>query len=131
MKQNEHIATIESPESMRAAMECLPAVLAKLLGSEIVLATYGWGCNLHPELCYIPVQVGTSWLGRFIEDSVQQRIVVPGYSDFIFSVRTGELEIEFCHEHHIHISGTNTSLISAILAVPAFSAATLHQPPCK
>jgi hypothetical protein len=121
MKPNERISPVVSPPQLRGAMEALPQALISLLGNSIVHATYGYGCHLHPELCYIAVKVGTSWLGRFIDESLQQRIVVPGESDFIFVAREGELEVEFCHEGHVHLSGTNQNLMSQLLAMPVFA----------
>ena len=122
-KPNELVSPVVPPLQQREAMEALPDALACIVGNEILRATYGHGCHLHPELCYIPVRVGTSWLARFIHDSLHQRIVVPGESDFILVVRDGELEIEFCHEGHIHVSGTNHDLIAKLLAIPVFNVA--------
>lgn len=102
-------------------LRALPTTLANLLGSEIVEAMYGWGANLHIDLCWKPMGVGTAWLDRFIRESLNPTIIVPGGSDFIFTVRGGALEIRFCHESDLHVSGTDQELISRFIAMAPFS----------
>ena len=120
-KTNEQVIADASLEQRRKALDALPALLVSLLGSQVISATYGYGSYLHPDLCYIPMKVGTSWLERFIRESLEQRIVVLGESDFTFFVQDGRLEIEFCHEGHIHVSGTDRQLIAEVLRHPAFA----------
>jgi hypothetical protein len=120
-KPNEVISAVLSSSEMQKAIENLPQALNSIMGNSLLQAMYGHGCNLHAELCYIPVKVGTSWLERFIHNSLQQRIVVPCESDFIFIIQEGKLEVEFCHEGHIHISGTNPELIGKLLENPVFA----------
>ena len=120
-KIDESVSPILSAVDLLQVMEQFPSVLNALLGNVIIKAMYGYGCHLHPELCYLPVQVGTSWLQRFIRESLQQQIVVPCQSDFIFIIQDGELEVEFCHEGHVHISGTNPILVAEFLQSPAFA----------
>lgn len=133
VKLNETISPVLSALQMKEAMEQLPQALSSLIGNSILQAMYGYGCYLHPELCYIPVKVGTTWLERFIRESLQQRIVVPCQSDLVFIMQEGGLEVEFCHEGHIHVSGTNQELVSRFLLVPEFAfiakAGTSHGSP--
>jgi hypothetical protein len=102
-------------------LRALPTTLTDLLGSERVEAMYGWGANLHIDLCWKPMEVGTAWLDRFIRESLNPSIIVPGQSDFIFTVRGGALEIRFCHESDVHVSGTDSELICRFITTPPFS----------
>lgn len=109
-----------SPEEVRAGMLALPAVVRKLVGECIIVAKYGWACELHPQLCHIPMQVGIAWLDRFIDDSLRQKIVIPGECDFIFEV-PGRLQIIFCHERDFHAGGTDKELLQAFLSQAPFN----------
>ena len=120
-RPNERVSSELSGEELRAAILALPTVLKELVGNCILVATYGHGSYLHPDLCYTPMKVGTSWLDRFVHDSLDQRIIVPGKSDFSFVVPEGRLEIEFCHDGHIHVSGSDTELLGRLLAKPQFT----------
>lgn len=121
-RPNEVVSNVRSPDELLAAIEGLPAILRALAGETIVSAYYGYGCNLHPDICYLPMKVGTAWIDRFIRDSLQQRIVVPGKSDFSFTIHGGKLEVEFCHDGHIHVSGTDIDLHKRFLEQPPFTA---------
>ena len=121
-KPNERVSLEHSEDNLQRAMEALPEALLALLGNEVIQAMYGYGAFLHPDVCYKPMKVGTQWLHRFVKDSLDQRIVVPGKSDFIFLVRDGQLEVEFCHDAHVHISGSNLSLVEALTKHPSFAA---------
>jgi hypothetical protein len=114
------VSEVLSADELRDAIEVLPEVLGALLGDGIITATYGWGCNLHPDLCYLPMKVGTRWLERFVRDSLKQQIVVPGESDFWFSVPDKRLDLVFCHEGHIHVGGVDSELQAKLLEVEQF-----------
>src|SRR5687767_15146594 len=100
---NEYLTGVLAPEAMRAAIESLPRILRDLLGQTVIEAFYQFGCNLHFDLCYVPMRVGTAWLDRFVSDSLAMGIVVPCESDFEFSVAGGALVVRFCHEGDIHV----------------------------
>lgn len=120
---NEQVSRQLTEAECLELLRALPSVLANLLGSEIIEAMYGWDANLHIDLCWKPMEVGTAWLDRFIRESLNPAIIVPGKSDFIFIVRGGALEIRFCHESDLHVSGTDLELISRLLAIAPFSEA--------
>ncbi len=109
-----------TPEELREGMQAMPAVLNRLVGECIIVARYGWACELHPQLCHVPMEVGTAWLDRFIDDSLRQQIVIPGESDFIFEV-PGRLQLFFCHERDFHAGGDDKALLSAFLEQPPFN----------
>jgi len=119
-KPNELISPELQGPQIREMLLALPKVLADILRDEIVEASYGWGSNLHIDLCWIAMQVNTSWLDRFIDDSLRQEIAVPGGSDFTFTARSGALEIEFCHESHLHVSGTDSVLVNQVISHPLY-----------
>jgi hypothetical protein len=106
----------------QSVLESLPGVLKDLLGDTLVSAMYGWGCNLHTDLCYVPMRVGTRWVDRFIRDSLEQHIFVPANSDLYFEIPAERLELLFCHEGDIHISGPDDELRDRLFASPAFFA---------
>ncbi len=105
---------------MERALRTVTSVLQSLLGDQVVHVKYGWGCELHPALCNIPMEVGTGWLGRFIDDSLRQKIVIPGESDLYIISPKGELSIVFCHEGHIHSGGNDPELEKKFWATPPF-----------
>jgi hypothetical protein len=107
-------------EQLQAVVESLPVVLKELLGDALFKAMYGWGCNLHMDLCYVPMTVGTRWADRFIKDSLEQRIFVPAGSDMYFELPDERLELLFCHEGDIHVSGPDSELRERLFNSPAF-----------
>lgn len=121
IRPNEVVSVVCPSDELLAAIEALPGVLRSMVGETIVMAYYGYGCYLHPDICYLPMKVGTAWIDRFIGDSLRQRIVVPGMSDFSFTIGDGTLEVEFCHDGHIHLSGTDTTLLAQFREQSPFS----------
>ena len=120
-KPNEGVSLELTEDRARELLLALPDVLSELLGSEVIEAMYGWAANLHIDLCWKPMQIGISWLRSFILESLDRQIIVPGRSDFIFNIRGRALEIEVCHDGHLHVSGTDAQLISQFLSRPPFS----------
>jgi hypothetical protein len=116
-------------EELVEAMRALPTFLQKHFDGSILKAMYGYGCNLHPQLCYSVMDVGVSWVERFIEDSLKQNIVKPGDSDFIIEVPEQQLIITFCHEGDIHVGGTNFEAHKALWSDSPFSSFSLLRAP--
>jgi hypothetical protein len=54
------ISDLLTPQQMRNAMEELQRVLRQLIGDVPLVARYGWGCELHPDLRGAPIRVGTA-----------------------------------------------------------------------
>jgi len=110
-KDNEvHTRLLSEPE-VQLVLKGLPSLMRDLAGDCIVIAEYGWGCNIHNDLQYKPMEVGVAWLDGFISDSIEQRIFVPASSDLSVSTPEGGCEILFCHESDIHISGGQRKLV--------------------
>ncbi len=100
----------------------LPAAFQQLLGGDsVITAYYGWGCILHADLQYVPMRVSTQSLERFIRESLGQEIVIPGGSDFCFTVPEGRLETLFCHEGDIHLKGNDRLLLDGLQSSGFFS----------
>jgi hypothetical protein len=57
----------------------------------------------------------TRWLQYLIEDSIEQRIIIPGESDFILEVPEKRLEVVFCHESDIHLDGKDDDLLQRFM----------------
>jgi hypothetical protein len=110
-----------SSTEIRRAMMALPAAFQQLLGDTIIIAYYGWGCILHADLQYVPMRVSTHSLEGFVRESLGQEIVIPGGSDFCFTVPEGRLEILFCHEGDIHLKGSDSLLLDALQASGFFA----------
>ncbi len=104
---------LEDGTSQRA-LEGTPLFLREVLGDIVISATYEFGCNLHDELLYRPMKVGTRWLDRFIHGSLEQGIVVPGQSDFRIVVGRDRLDALFCHEGDIHLEGKDEALVDGL-----------------
>jgi hypothetical protein len=116
-------------EEVVEAMRAMPAFLQRYFDKSILKAMYGYGCNLHPQLCYSVMEVGVSCVGKFIEDSLKQKIVDPGGSDFIIEVPEQQLIIKFCHEGDIHTSGTSLEAQEALWSTSPFSNFSLLRAP--
>ena len=110
-----------TPDQMASALTALPTVLLELFGECTFTAYYGWGANLHSDLCYVPMRVQTSVMPYFIEDSVNQHIIVPGQCDLAFKSPQNELELLYCHEGDIHVDGGGEDLMQRFMAAEPFS----------
>jgi hypothetical protein len=108
-------------DQMAAALSALPAVLHHLFGECTLTAYYGWGANLHNALCYVPMNVQTDAMPFFIEDSVNQRIIVPGQSDLSIDSPHKELRLLFCHESDIHVDGESLDFMHRFMDAEPFS----------
>ena len=102
-------------------MMALPAAFQQLLGDTIIIAYYGWGSILHADLQYVPMRVSTRSLESFVRESLGQEIVIPGGSDFCFTVPEGRLEMLFCHEGDIHLKGSDAALLDALQGSELFA----------
>ena len=117
---NVFVSELLTSQRMRGAMEALQGVLQQLVGDGPLVARYGWGCELHPDLRGAPMRVGVGGVEKFIRDSFRQQIVVPGESDVHFDLPEGRLQIVFCHEGHIHIGGSDQRLAERFVTAKSF-----------
>src|SRR5690348_17223801 len=85
-------------ERMHAVLLALPGVLQRLLGEHDLVGMYGCGARIHAALMWQRMGVSTYSVQYLIEDSIEQRIVIPGESDFHFEVPENRLEVLLCHE---------------------------------
>lgn len=108
-------------ERVRQAMEALPDVFRSLLGDCIVTAYYGFGTEIHTDLQYLPMRVGMRWIDRFMRDSIDRGIVIPGHGDFSFTTPDEKLQVLFCHESDIHVNGKDDALIEQFISAQPFS----------
>src|ERR1051326_7513184 len=116
---NAFVSDLLTSQQMRGAMEAFQGVLRQLVGDGPLVASYGWGCELHPALRGAPMRVGVGGLEQFIRDSLRQQIIVPGESDVHFDLADGRLQIVFCHEGHIHIGGSDQQLAERLVTATA------------
>ena len=105
-----------SEQEIQAALDALPGFFRQFVPDSILIATYGWGCRLHMDLCYQPMRVGVGCLDRFIAESIEQRIFVPGHSDMTIAAPDDRLAVMFCHETDLHISGTDSDLVTNFIS---------------
>ena len=108
---NKFYTRILTKKEIEVVIDGLPALIQGLVGDFILSVEYGSHCNIHDDLQYKPMEVGLSWLDRFLAESIDQRIFVPAESDFSITTPGGGLEILFCHESDIHLSGKDESLL--------------------
>ena len=106
---------------MRTALLQLPLILQPLLGASTLTIQYGIGARLHGSLLYIPMSVSSDVLPFFLEDSLEQQIVLPGASDLLIDSADDELRIMFCHESDIHVDGSNEALMQRFIGCPELS----------
>lgn len=106
---------------MHNAILALPKVLQSLLGEHKIIASYGWATKIHGDLQYKPLREDTRWLQYLIEDSIEQRIVIPGESDFRFEVPDDRLDVMFCHESDVHLDGSDDEHLQRFMETEPFS----------
>lgn len=106
---------------MLSLMLALPDVLRELLGRHKVVATYGWAAKIHDDLRWKPMNDDTASLKVLVQNSIDQRIVIPGESDLIIEVPDGRIEIKCCHECDIHLDGTDEILIQRFMTTDPFA----------
>jgi hypothetical protein len=121
MKAKEYISEKLTPEQFAAAMDALPLALERVNGTDFFTAVYGFGCNLHSDLLFVPMRLLPNQLTRFLEDSISQHIFQPGDNDLHISVSEGRLTLTFCHEGDIHIGGNDRLLAEQIQSVCPFA----------
>ncbi|MDB5974703.1 MAG: hypothetical protein JWR07_1463 [Nevskia sp.] len=126
-QEYEWVSASAPPAELKSLLEALPRQLNELLGDCLVKAMYGWGCNLHMDLCYVPMKVGTQWIEKFIRESLEQRIVVPAESDFYIELPEERLEILFCHEGDIHVCGPDEDLRNKVLNTAPFNSLSFNR----
>jgi hypothetical protein len=100
---------------MREFIDALPSVMRDIYGNRHLIVSYGWGCNLHPELWYKPMRVALDTFPYFIEDSIEQRIFVMRGSDLLIESPDSGFCILICHESDIHLDGTDDESINKIV----------------
>jgi hypothetical protein len=107
-------------EQMHSALMALPEALQSLLGDHKIIAMYGWASKIHGSLLWQPMEDDTGRLKYLIEDSIEQRIVIPGESDFIFEVPDKRLQVTFCHESDIHLNGSDDVLLKQFMTTKPY-----------
>lgn len=96
-------------------MSGLGTFLRGTLGNTLGTATYEFDSNLHGDLLYQRMRVGTSWLDRCVRGSLAQHLAVPGGSDFRISAPDNRLDIPFCHEGDVHLKCCDADLMQALI----------------
>jgi hypothetical protein len=105
-----------SKDQMRDALLALPVALLSLLGEHKIVVSYGWAAHIHGDLMYKPMHEDTRWVQYLVEDSIAQKIIVPGESDFYFDVPENRLNVTFCHESDIHLDGSDDELLQRFMS---------------
>src|SRR5689334_10971036 len=108
-------------DKLHSALLALPGVLQVLLGEHPIIASDGWSAKIHSDLYYKPMREDTLWLQYIIEDSIEQRIVIPGESDFRFEVPENRLDLLFCHDSDIHLDGADDELLQRFMQSDPFA----------
>lgn len=126
-----HTSRLLTGDEVAEVLRSLPEIFKKLCGDCTVTATYGFNCNLHMDLLFLPMGVHTNWMARFIEDSIRQDIIRPGDTEFYFAAPDKAFEITFCHESDLHIAGTDTAMIRRLLAEPSLVSLNFRESPAK
>jgi hypothetical protein len=111
-----HSRTLTADE-WRAMFVTLPEFFRSITSPAAILgAEYGFGCEIHPDLQFIPMRVGIGWFDRFLRDSVAQRIFLPGSSDMSIFEPEKRLIVDFCHEGDIHVRGSDSALVARFIS---------------
>src|SRR4051812_4056626 len=109
-----------SEDQMRDALLSLAPALQSLLGESKLTAGYGCGAKIHGDLRYVPMSESTEYIQYLIEDSIEQRIILPGESDFYVEAPEKRLIVTFCHESDIHLDGTDEELLQRFMSTAPY-----------
>jgi len=120
METIEHHSRNLTVIEFQSAMDSLPELIKQSVGNEFFIAMYGFGCDIHGDLTYVPMRLLPSHLPSFFRDSVAQRIFHPGKTDLLFEFPNQRLTITFCHEGDIHFGGKDSKLIECFLSASPF-----------
>src|SRR5687768_16692034 len=112
--KNESVSQYIEEAAFEELVSRFPAFLRDFLAEEFVMVSYGALSNIHPDLWYKPMKVGTNWFERFLAESIAQRIFEPGGADLLVEIRGGSAEVTLCHERDIHIVGSDDELIARL-----------------
>lgn len=107
-------------ESLASSLRSVHSVIQAIFGECTFTAYYGCASNIHGDLQYKPMRVGSDVIQWFIEDSIVQRIVIPGESDLLLYSPQEELKLIFCHESDIHVDGSSAECMQQFMASPPF-----------
>jgi hypothetical protein len=109
-----------APDAERIYRE-LPKFLLDAVGDVVVTVMYGALSNIHPDLWYKPMCVGTKWFDRFLIESVEKGIVGPGEADLVVTLPVG-IEITLCHEKDVHVRADTVEVIESLISSALFRA---------
>ncbi len=104
---------------LESALFAICGVAKSIRPSAVWVATYGYGCGIHPDLWYKPMAVHTNLLMSFLRSSIDQRIFEPGFADMSLEIHSGEFAAQVSHEGDVQISGGDELLVRSVLVVPA------------
>jgi hypothetical protein len=117
---HEHHSRQLTLSDFESAMEALPALIEQHVGNELFTVMYGFDCNIHNDLTYVPMRVMPRHLPDFFRDSIAQRIFRPGHTDLHIEIPTDRMTITFCHESDLHFGGNDSELIERFLSASPF-----------
>ena len=113
-------------QRIESVLRDLPKAIGAQLSSDTIPSVkYGWGCQIHPALQHIAMEVLVCRLEDFIRDSLKQGIVVPGDSDIRIEIPKGRAYFTFDHEGHIYSDGSDYELETKIWMSPEFERISL------
>ena len=107
-------STYISETAMRDYIDALHPLLTELYGDQLLTASYGWACNLHNDLLYLPMRVPIKTFNYFMEDSIDQKIYEIGRSDLTINSPSNDIQITLCHESDIHLDGVNDASLDRL-----------------
>lgn len=108
-------AKFTNQEQAHYALLAVSDVLVTLVGKSPLTAWYGVGANIHVGLQWQPMGSSTDVVGWLIHDSIAQRIIVPGHSDFLIKLPDDQFAVMFGHESDINLDGNDGELIQGFL----------------
>ena len=117
--QEYHSRQLSSAE-FESAMDVLPALIEQFVGNELFTVMYGFGCDIHNDLTYVPMRVMPRHLSGFLRDSIAKRIFQPGDVDLHIEIPTDRMTITFCHEGDLHFGGSDSELVERFLSASPF-----------
>lgn len=117
-----------SEAQMRQYIDALPPLFTELYEGQLLTASYGWACNLHADLVFLPMRVPVQTFEYFMLDSIAQNIYEIGRSDLLITNPDKDVLITLCHESDIHLDGDNEAILARLInIVPGIEFKTARQ----
>ena len=87
---------------------------------------YGWGCNLPTDQLWSPMQMDSSQLQEFVENSQRNGTLKLGSGDLIVRDVEESMSFTICHESDLHFVASDKQVLEHVATMWSGKGFTLH-----